>query len=381
MPFNGDRLRTARIFRNMTVSELADKVDVTKQAISQYENKLSNPKPETLFQFVCVLGFPKEFFMQQEDFSRTVRNTFFRALSTTKVLDIKTQEIKTEMIVHIYNFINSYLEFPKLDIPEMDREVFSDIEEMAQYTRNYWDLGELPIENMVNLLERKGIIVSCLDVDNIKIDAFTQIHNVNDNDQYCVVLGNDKQSMVRRNFDTAHELGHIVLHNKLTNVLEMSKDEFKLLENEANNFAAAFLLPKNSFFVDLADANNLDAYVKLKKKWKVSVAAMIMRAKQLERINNNQYQYLMKQLSIKKWRGREPYDDVWKLQRPVLFKKAIQILKENNVVSGQQFVFELSKKGLCIDARTIEGLLDLEPGTLTMNENARETTLVFTLKK
>jgi len=32
-----------------------------------------------------------------------------------------------------------------------------------------------------------------------------------------------------------------------------------------------FLLPKNGFFADLVDPTNLEAYLKLKKKWKVSV--------------------------------------------------------------------------------------------------------------
>ena len=36
--FNGMRLRNARLYRGLTVEELANKVKVTKQAISLYEN-------------------------------------------------------------------------------------------------------------------------------------------------------------------------------------------------------------------------------------------------------------------------------------------------------------------------------------------------------
>ena len=380
MPFNGERLNIARVFRNMTVSELAEKVGVTKQAISQYEKGQSSPKPDTLFQFVCILGFPKEFFMKEDNYKLNIENTFFRALSTTKNLDLKTQEVKTEMIARLYNFLGNYLNFPELDIPEIDVEKFEDIENVAAYLRSYWRLGETPIENMVSLLEKKGIVVSSFTIENRKIDAFTQIHEIGKNKQYCVVLGNDKQSMVRRNFDAAHELGHIVLHNKLTKVEELSREEFKQIEDEANNFAAAFLLPKNSFFLDLRDANNLDAYLKLKKKWKVSIAAMIMRAKHLGRINNNQYQYLMKQMSARKWRISEPFDDIWELQRPVLFKKSIQVLKENNVLTGTQFLIELSKNKLSLDANTVETLLDLDEGTLIERNDKEKPALVLSLK-
>lgn len=380
MPFNGERLRTARIFRNMTISELAEKVDVTKQAISQYENNQSNPKPDTLYQFVWILGFPKEFFMEEDAYAVSISNTFFRALSTTKNLDLKTQEVKTEMIVRIYNFLGRYLDFPELDIPEVDMSKFDDLENIAAYVRSCWGLGDYPIENMVSLLEKKGIIVSAFTTENRKIDAFTQIHELGQNKQFCVVLGNDKQSMVRRNFDAAHEQGHILLHSKLERIEEISKEEFRQIEDEANNFAAAFLLPKNSFFLDLKEANNLDSYVKLKKKWKVSIAAMVMRARQLGRINNNQYQYLMKQISIRKWRIGEPFDDVWELQRPVLFKKSIQVLKENKILSGQQLIFELSKNGLSLNAKMVEELLDIDKGTLEEG-NEQDSAIVLSLKR
>lgn len=380
MPFSGERLRTARVFRNMTVSELAEKVDVTKQAISQYENNQSNPKPDTLYQFVWILGFPKEFFMEEDSCVVNISNTFFRALSTTKNLDLKTQEVKTEMIVRIYNFLGRYLDFPELDIPEVDMSKFDNLESVASYVRSYWGLGDSPIENMVSLLEKKGIIVSSINTDNRKIDAFTQIHELEKNKQFCVVLGNDKQSMVRRNFDAAHEQGHILLHSNLGRIEELSREEFRQIEDEANNFAAAFLLPKNSFFLDLKEANNLDSYVKLKKKWKVSIAAMLMRARQLERINNNQYQYLMKQISIRKWRIAEPFDDIWELQRPVLFRKSLQVLKENRVLSGLQFLFELSKNGLSLNAKMVEDLLDLDEGTLE-ESNEQDSAVVLTLKR
>lgn len=384
MPFNGERLKTARIFRNMTISELTEKINITKQAISQFEKSQPNPikpKPDTLYQFVWVLGFPKEFFMEEDSYKVNIANTFFRALSTTKNLDLKTQEVKTEMIVRIYNFMDSYLDFPKLDVPDINISETDDMDKVAEFVRGYWGLGDAPVENMVSLLEKKGIIVSSFSVENRKIDAFTQVHELGECKQFCVVLGNDKQSLVRRNFDAAHELGHILLHSNLEKIEEFSREEFKRIEDEANNFAAAFLLPKNSFFLDLKEANNLDFYLKLKKKWKVSIAAMVMRAKQLGRINNNQYQYLMKQISFRKWRTGEPFDDIWEIQRPVLFKKSIQVLKENNVLSGQQFVFELSKSGLSLDASTVETLLDLDNGTLSEKNDGQDSAMVVSLKR
>ena len=45
--FNGERLKLARIYRNMTASELAEKIGVTRQAVLQYEKNENNPKLDT----------------------------------------------------------------------------------------------------------------------------------------------------------------------------------------------------------------------------------------------------------------------------------------------------------------------------------------------
>lgn len=381
MDFNGDRLRIARIYRNMTISDLEDKISVTKQAISQYEKGVITPKAEVVFQMIAALGFPLAFFTEKDNIEPKVENTFFRALSSARALDLGTQEIKAEIIIRLYNFLNGYLNFPILKLPDIELYENMDIEEAALNTRSFWGMREEPITNMVALLEKNGIIVSSLSTDTNSIDAFTHIHTLKGKQQICVVLGNDKQSMVRRNFDAAHELGHIILHKHLINVKDLSNEEFKRIEFEANHFAASFLMPKNSFFADLDTPTNLDSYLELKKKWKVSVAAMVMRSKQLGRINSLQYQNLMKLISYKKWRKGEPFDSDWEIQRPQLFQKAIKILKDNDRLTGHQLIAELSKYKFSIYAEEIEGLLDLDPGTLCENADPVDDSFVLSIKK
>ena len=381
MNFNGERLRIARIYRNMTISDLGKKISVTKQAISQYEKGIIAPKSEVLFQLVSVLRFPLNFFTEIDNVTTKVENTFFRSLSGVKKLDLNTEEIKTEIIVRLYNFLNGYLEFPKLELPTINYKNVIDIEDVTLMLRGFWGLNNDPIVNIVDLLEKKGIIVSSLATVSTKIDAFTQIHRISDHHQFCVVLGNEKQSMVSRNFDAAHELGHIILHSKLSNIKELSHEKFKKLEVEANHFAASFLLPKNDFFADLVNPTNLEAYLQLKKKWKVSVSTMVMRAKQLGRISSLQYKNLMKLISYKKWGKVEPYDDVWKIQRPQLFRKAIKMLKENNVLTGQQLMIELYKYKFTINVEEVEVLLDLDPGTLVEKKSEKDKELTLSIKR
>lgn len=382
--FNGERLKLARIYRNMTASELAEKIGVTRQAVLQYEKNENNPKLDTEFTIITTLHFPRDFFYKDNLYDVPVENTFFRALSSTKKIDLQTQEEKTKIIVYIYEFLNNYFNYPELDLPDIDTDIDlnnkENIEDIAIKVRNYWELGTQPIENMVNLLENKGIIVSTLNVNNKKIDAFTQVHKVNKKDKYCVVLSNDKQSVARRNFDAAHELGHIILHRNIEKIEELLPEEQRKLEEQANSFAAAFLLPKNEFFNDLRDPLNLEYYKELKKKWKVSIAAMVMRARQLGRINNSQYLELVKAMNYRKWRTREPLDNQWKLQQTILFKKSIDMLKNNNILSGSQFVYEIGKFGIPMYAEDLEELLDLEKGTLSDDNVLSNNNIILQFK-
>ncbi|GJM78297.1 hypothetical protein HMSSN139_07930 [Paenibacillus sp. HMSSN-139] len=54
----------------------------------------------------------------------------------------------------------------------------------------------------------------------------------------------------------------------------------------------------------------------------MSISAMIVRAYQLKAINYNQYQYLMRQVSKKGWRTKEPLDDVIQVSKPTVLRKS-----------------------------------------------------------
>lgn len=360
--FNGQRLKFARLYRNLSISDLADKIGIRKQSISQFETGLTKPKVETEILLIRELSFPRAFFYQNSTIPE-VNKTFFRALSSASALDKKTQEIKTQMIVEIYNFLCEYLGLPELDLPTLDTDNMS-CEEIARKLREYWGLGEKPIPNMVNLIENKGIIVSAFDVESDKIDAFTQVHDLKDYPQYCVVVGNNKKSAVRRNFDMAHELGHIILHSSVENIEELSQDQLRKIEDQANEFAAAFLMPKEAFLKDLIMPNNIVSYVALKEKWHVSISAMLIRARSLQVIDMKQYQSLMKAMSYRQWRTREPLDDKLVVPNPTLFTSAIEILFENNIMTPQSFMYNLSQHGLAMNSYDVEQLLSLEEGML-----------------
>ena len=369
--FNGVRLKSARIYRGKTISQLADETGVSKQAISQFENNKTTPGFETLMRLTYSLQFPKDYFYEEDDISIIVGNTYFRAQASITKKEEASYAEKLSIFAKLYTFIEDYINFPKLNILQLDHSNdIDDVEFISEKLRAYWGLDDKPIVNLVNVMERNGFKITSFDTENSKVDAFTQMQKVNNEVKYFIALGNDKNSAVRRHFDLAHELGHIMLHEWVEDTSTISREEYKKIENQANEFAGSFLLPRRGFLNDLIYPNNLDFYVELKQKWKVSIGAMLIRAYKLNAITYNQYQYMIKQASKRGWRTCEPLDDKIPLPKPVLVKKALEMLIENNILTKSQVVDKIHNSGISISREEIEFLLGLERGMLKVKDES-----------
>lgn len=357
--FNGERLKAARIYRGYTVAELAEKLELQRQTVSMYENnKLNNPELSTISNMSRVLGFPKKFFLESDEIGIRNGSTYFRALLTTSKKYRNEQIQKVDFIAKLYNYLKEYIEFPSTNLPEQN---YDSPEAAAVALRQFWDLGDRPLDNIIYLVEQNGIIVTMFDTNTDNIDAFSQLINIDKMETYLIGCSKNKNTAARIHFDIAHELGHILLHEWSEDIETLNKDEFKEKENEANAFASAFLLPKDAFIKDIGIyADNLAFYVELKKKWKVSISAMIRRSYNLELIDPSTYQLLMRTMQKKGIKKREPLDDALLTVQPSLLRTSVQMLLEQDVLTPREFMDELSfDYGLSLEPREVEKLLDL----------------------
>lgn len=383
--FNGQRLRQARLYKGLSINDLAELLGVSKQAISQYETSNVTPDFDKMRIITNKLNFPSSYFFQEDSFNVNTKTTYFRALLSANKNARQQQVVKIRHLAIIYEILSNYLEFPQLNLPDVseflkDDEIYYEL--MAQNVREYWEIGQKPIDDFPYLLEKNGIIVASYPVNQDNIDAYSQKINVEGNDKFIIVLSDDKNSAVRSNFDAAHELGHILLHDWNLDLEELSREDFKKQEKQANNFAAAFLLPKEAFLKDVSlYPKDLKYYIELKRKWKVSISAMLIRANKLGVINDNQYQYLMKQMTFNKWRQNEPLDNVIIKQEPILLNKSIEMLIGNNVFNPQEFLDELAENNISMKADEVEKLLNLPKGTLSPREEKNIASIVNLKKK
>ena len=363
--FNGARLKSARQYRGWTVEDLSKKINVSKQTISQYENGLIENVPfEKIKLLSNELRFPYNYFIQSSNSAVRTGTTYFRSLMKTSKKYRIAQVVKMEHLAEIYSFLNEYLTFPELNLPDWIGNINSPTE-AARALREFWNLGNKPIENIIRVVEQNGILVTTFATDTDDIDAFSQYVDLDGSEIYLIALSSNKGSAARINFDIAHELGHIILHEWSEDEEAISREEFKQKEKEANEFASAFLLPEIEFAKDVAlDPQNLDYYIQLKRKWRVSISAMLHRSCSLGIITSNQYQYLMRIMQSKDWRKCEPLDKIIACPKPTLLSDAIDVLLVNNVFTPQELVEELSNMGLAMIPAEIEILLNLEAGKL-----------------
>ncbi|HBF0928729.1 TPA: ImmA/IrrE family metallo-endopeptidase [Clostridioides difficile] len=358
--FNGERLKKARIYREMTVFELAQKMNCERQLISMYENNKLKPEKNIIKQIAKELYFPVKFFLEKEN-DIIKGSSYFRALLTTNKKYRKKQIQRIEFLAQIYFFLQDYIEFPKLDLPNC---FYKTPEEAALLLREAWGLGLKPVDNIIYEVEHHGIIVTGFPTSIDYIDTFSQMIDIEGKTMYLIGYSNNNTSTSRLHFDIAHELGHICLHEWSEDVEALEKQEFKDRESEANRFASAFLLPEETFKIDAKRTPlRIPDYTELKRKWKVSIQAMIRRSYYLGIISMDEYQSMIRTLQRKGIRKSEPLDDELLTYLPALLKTAVLMLLNEKVFTPKELIYNFS-----LESKELENILDLPNNTLNSSK-------------
>lgn len=376
--FSGKQLKTAMEYRKMQVGELAEKTGISRQTLSTYRNMAKTELTEdNATKIADALNFPKDFFYAYPE-ENQIGSVFFRSLLKTKKAYQAEQKIKMEFIAKIYSFLDDYIEFPALNLPDCSG---LSPKEAARKLREWWYLKDKPLADLVTIVENNGIVVSTGSVDTDTIDAFsTKVWLKNSNNHSFIIFYSDnKKSAARIHFDIAHELGHICMHQGIA-IEDLEKNDFIECENEANEFASAFLLPEQSFRREFMSGNHTSYhYLSLKRKWCVSIQAMLMRSKNLGLLNAEDYR--IKLLTMQK-RGqikREPLDDELVTAPPSLLKSAILLLLEEKCFTPKELVQAISSEGgLPIHGSEVDKLLNLP--SMTLGELDRSSQL-FIIKR
>lgn len=319
--FEPERLRLARELKEWSQAELARQADVTPAAISQYESGTTRPGADVLERLAAVLGVPRGFFALS---APDAHEGFFRALRRTSV----SHRRRARALAHLAHDLAANAgphQLPPVLLPEFPVTSLSapraELEEAADRVRTAFGLPPGPVVNVVGTLEQHGILVIRLPLDTADVDAFSLPFR----DRPVVVLGTDKNDRARSRFDGAHELGHLVLHGE--NVWGV-----KEVEQQAHAFAAAFLMPASDICDELPARADWPVLFELKKKWQVSLAALLMRARTLGRMSEKNYLTAVKAASARGWRRMEPVP-LGEPERPDSLNRILSMPVREQVVS------------------------------------------------
>ncbi len=370
--FVGARLKEAREARGLTAISLAELIGVSRQAISQYEHGSVTPHPAVMSRIASALNLPYEFFWQP---SRSVSgNVFFRSISTGEKSCRIRGNWRVQWLEDICDYLQKFVEFPPLNLPDFDipKDIHDITEEMietvAQNLRRYWGLGNGAINNVIRILEKNGIIVSIDTVSTESIDTFSCW---DESHKPCILLNPGPAVKIR--FDAAHELGHIILHQSICEDVMCNPEIFKLAEKQADYFAGAFLLPKETFMKECSCVK-LEYLRAMKAKWKMSVAMMLQRAKQLGLCTDEQARNLLKSYSRRGWKEKEPLDDELPVTKPDLLRLAFELILEKGIQTKSDILNNLPISSTDIEqlAGLPEGFLDEDPLVIKLTQDAGE---------
>lgn len=292
---NPKMLMLAREARGLTQMELADLAGINRSNISRFEQDEMGFSDDVLIKLIEALKFPEHFFMQNEE-----------------VLPPALYRRRDKVPAKILSYIDANLNIYRLNMQRLFEAMKLEVKEIpllpvsengtpanvAQKLREIWNIPKGEVANVIDLLETNGIMTLAVDFKTDRVDS----RSILISNKYPVIFYNKALLGDRLRFTLAHELGHIVMH---TRQALLSTEE---VGHEANLFAAEFLMPEKEIQADFNENINLDLLARLKKKWKVSMQAILYRANDLNMLTDNQKRYIIGQFNALKIRRREPVE-------------------------------------------------------------------------
>jgi len=299
-----ERFKSARLMRGFSLQDLADAINnkLSRQALHRYEKGEVIPDSDKINLLSQALEVTPDFFFRSTKVE--LGEIEYRKLSKmpqkeASIIKERTKEylsryLELEEILRLNNHFINYLE---------DFEIISNYEQVnkaANILREKWELGKVPIFNIVELLEDKNIKVVALKVHE-DFDGLQTF--VNGNIPVVAYNANKITKPDRIRFTLLHELGHLLL--KFGDITNRQK------ETLCYQFAGAMLLHEETIKLELGSHRNklsINELGNIKKQYGISMQAIIMRAKDCGIINEHytkQFFFMIRQMN---WKIDEPVE-------------------------------------------------------------------------
>jgi Zn-dependent peptidase ImmA (M78 family)/transcriptional regulator with XRE-family HTH domain len=311
--FNPDMLILARSARDLSQTELAERVPAMSQSrLSRVEAGLSPPTPEEIGALADALQFKPAFFHKPHS-RRAMPAAYHRRRQKLSKGNWDTIYARAEVVrIAIADMLNSVeLKRKRPPLPLLDLDDYGgDVEAVAEAIRHLWSIPRGPVDDVTRIVESAGIIVVHMDFGTNLIDGFSQFATP---DFPAIIFVNRKMPLDRIRFTVSHEICHLALH-----LLPHPK-----MEEEANLFASAFLMPRDDIRQDLYGMS-VERLKQLKLTWKTAMSALIRRARDIGRVSEASYKYYLIEFSRRGWRTKEPIEIQEDIEKPRIVRQLFE---------------------------------------------------------
>ncbi len=299
-----DRLQQARNAKGLTTRQLAEIAGVSAMSISKYENGQATPSSTVLLALSKALDVRVEYFFRHTNVELT--NVEYR--KDDKLPEKAHKKIMADIVDQIERRVvlgnilpeawNNPFEKPKRLPASIDS--LDVIEDVAEQVRKSWDLGSNPIGDLIDTVEEHGVKVFTIalkgetrfDGLSAKVDGMP-----------VIVVGSDWVGD-RQRFTIAHELGHLVMQDRMPESWNSKK-----IESACHRFAGAFLAPRNEVFKSLGAKRKWlepQELMHLKHEFGLSMGGWTYRARDLGIISKNTMSEIWKTFRRRGWNKKEP---------------------------------------------------------------------------
>jgi Zn-dependent peptidase ImmA (M78 family)/transcriptional regulator with XRE-family HTH domain len=292
----GYRVRAAREAKNWTQDQLTQGLGLNdRQSVSDIENGKRGLKPDELLALSDLLDRDIEFFI--DPFAVAGEAQFsWRAAPEIPEDSLDGFELKAGQWIGLLRWLreqrNSGTSPLKHSLRLTAQSSFEDAIARAEGLVATLDLGKIPAERLIERIERE------LDIPVLFVDTIETPHGQSISGATChlqdlgVILVNRNESEARRFYDLAHELFHALTWDAIkpdhreSNSSE-DRGRTKRIEQLANNFAAALLMPAASLgqLIDQRRANDVDHLADAAGEMRVAPSALAWRLFNMKRID------------------------------------------------------------------------------------------------
>ena len=337
--FDGARLTLARQLAGLRKSDLAQLLDMSPTAVAAWESGAKRPTAVTVARLALSLGVDPGFFaMRPDDVAALSATPHFRSLRSTTQLARDQAFAYGQLAVDIATSLEKHVECPDPDVPSFPVPIdtggldaagpgtggagLGGPERAAQHVRDRWGMSAGPAPHLIRLLENHGVLVVFSPPQAASVDAYSFDSRL----RPVVVLNPVKHDYYRQRFDIAHELGHLVMHTD-------AEPGGRTVEDQANRFAAEFLMPAAGIRGELPATMNAAAWQSLarcKERWGTSIQALLYRARRLGTLTEVSYRNAMATLTTRGWRRSEP-GLITVLEQPSMLPRAVELLAAEGI--------------------------------------------------